>query len=70
MGSEGEVGGAAVLIDASELDESDDQEDEMLSALLGEQAVPVETEVEQPAEVHESEFVQAWDRDMRAFLAR
>lgn len=72
-GSEGELGGAAVFIDASEVDDQNDDnfEDQILSALLGEpsKAAPVVT-AGQVTEIHKSEFVQAWDRDMRAFLAR
>ena len=85
VGSEGEIGGSAVLIDGAihgaDLDgfhkeqpeqESDNFEDAVLNALLGNanSSPPPETLSEEKPMENASEFLRLWDSDMRSYLAR
>ena len=81
VGSEGEIGGSAVLIDGANLDgfhreqpeqESDNFEDAVLNALLGNanSSPPPETLSEGKPMENASEFLRLWDSDMRSYLAR
>ena len=84
VGSEGEIGGSAVLIDGArdgaDLDgfhrEQPEQEsnfeDAVLNALLGDanSSPPPETLSEEKPMENASEFLRLWDSDMRSYLAR
>ena len=76
VSSDGEIGGPAVLVECfdqqsiSNADggsQFDDDEDMMLNALLGSDC---ETKTEDAAGRPLSDFVQAWDRDVQAYLSR